>query len=246
LNNTHKTNPSAREDHNNNSGVLPAAPAVVVALTGQGISGKIADRLANHYSQERILEKLAYVEFLLAEQPEKVQNPCGWLRRAIEEDYGAPDGFVRPEERKRQEAEAAVKAQRVAAGEQQERAFVAQMQAQKEERKRQWQERYGTSEDDYRLWTEVLDAFKHSQPELHALYVRAQILTCRDGVVRLGFENEGALNRLDHPGTLAALKRQFKLIAKRPLEIERVLLPVEALSDAPSRMSVLAKAERKR
>nr|HMN30767.1 hypothetical protein [Caldilineaceae bacterium] len=238
----HRTNKDAREDHHNNSGALPEQNDVVVALTDFGLAPQIAQRLANRYSRERIEEKLAYIAFLQQQQPERVENPRGWLRRAIEEDYGPPDGFMTAAERARQEAEVAEQAQRLAAGEEQQQALAAQHQAQKEERKRRLQEAYGTSEADYRLWAEVLESFRQTRPELYDLYGQGQILNCTEGVVRLGFENEGALHRLDHPGTLAALKRQFKLVAQRALEVERILLPVvgqgqeEGAARAPARV----------
>jgi hypothetical protein len=36
---------------------------------------------------------------VIEEQPEKAQHPQGWLRRAIEEDYAAPNGYRPAEER---------------------------------------------------------------------------------------------------------------------------------------------------
>jgi hypothetical protein len=230
INTTHRTTPSAREDHNNNSSDLHAlSPDVVVALTGQGISEKVAKRLAGRYSKERIEEKITYLTFLHNEDPDKVQNPRGWLRRAIEEDYGPPDGFVTAAEQTRRAAEAAEAAQRAVAIEQQHQAFAVQAQARREDRRRQLQEEYGTTEADEQLWAEVLALFKASRPDLHDVYARAQILRCTEEAVWLGFEQEGMLRQLDHPGTMAALKRHLKLIAKRPLAVERVLLPVAAL-----------------
>jgi hypothetical protein len=123
------------------------------------------------------------------------------------------------------EIEAAQQAQRQAALEQRHQALAAEQKA----RQRRLQERYGTTEADLRLWAEVLTDFKHSRPDLHDIYARAQILRCTAETVLLGFEHEGYMQRLAHPGTMAALKRQFKLIAKRPLEIEMVLLSAEVM-----------------
>jgi hypothetical protein len=73
---------------------------------------------------------------------------------------------------------------------------------------------------------------KDSRNGLYDLLAReAHILSCTEQGVTLGFETEGVLRQLDHPGTMAALKRQLKLIAKRPLEVERVLLSVAAIGD---------------
>jgi hypothetical protein len=233
LNTTHRTTPATREDHNNNSSDSPAPSDVVVALISQGISEKVAKRLAGHYSKERIEEKITYLTFLNHEQPDKVQNPRGWLRRAIEEDYGPPDGFVTAEARVRLEAEAAEQAQRAEAIEQQHQAFAAEQQAQQAAFRRQLRERYGTTDADLHLWAEVLACLKDSINGLHELLARdAHILACTAQGVTLGFANEGALRQLDHPGTMAALKRQLKLMAKRPLAVERVLLAVAEMGDA--------------
>jgi hypothetical protein len=76
----------------------------------------------------------------------------------------------------------------------------------------------------------VLACLKDSVNSLHDLLARdAHILACTEQVVTLGFANEGARRQLDHPGTMAALKRQLKLMAKRPLAVERVLLSVAAI-----------------
>ena len=40
-----------------------------------------------------IEEKLAYLNYLLETPPKKVLTPCGWLRKAIEDDYAAPDEY---------------------------------------------------------------------------------------------------------------------------------------------------------
>jgi hypothetical protein len=201
--------------------------ASVVALTQQGIAEKVAKRLVQRYNQARIAQKITYLTFLLADQPDKVQNPRGWLRRAIEEDYGPPDGFVTEEERSRRAAEVAAQAQRDAALEQQQQTLAAQIQAQKEERKRQWQERYGTSAADEQLWQEVCTEFRYSQPHLYQLFMRAYLLVCTDEALRLGFVEPTWLHQAQHPSALAALARTLKAVVGRPLAVDLILLPVE-------------------
>jgi hypothetical protein len=191
-----------------------ANQAAEQALLAVGIGPKVAQRLASRYRAERIAEKLDYLAFLQEERPDTVQNPRGWLRRALEEDYGPPDGFITKEERARREVEAVEAAQRAAAIEQSHQAFAAQVQEQQEERRRRLQEQYGTMAADYQLWEEVLTLFKYGQPDLHYLYARAHILRCTEEVVVLGFEQEGLRRKLEHPGILKALQRQLQLIAK--------------------------------
>jgi hypothetical protein len=222
LNTTHRTPLSTREDHNNNSSDSHAPPDVVVALTGQGISEKVAKRLASHYSKERIEEKLAYLTFLLQETSEKVQNPRGWLRRAIEEDYGPPDGYRSP-------VEVLAQQELQAAADQRRAEFAAQFQAQQSAFRTQLNVRYGTSETDEQFWQYVLADFKHARSDLYALFASGHILTWTGKQVQIGFTNEASIHRVEHPGTMAALKRALKSIAGSPLEVELMLLSSEAI-----------------
>jgi hypothetical protein len=78
---------------------------VVAFLVSKGIGKQIAQALATNHDERYVRQKAAYLDFLLDVSPEKVRNPKGWLRRAIEEDYGAPDGFMSQEEREAQRLE---------------------------------------------------------------------------------------------------------------------------------------------
>ena len=78
---------------------------VVAFLVSKGIGKQIAQALASNHDERYIRQKAAYLDFLLEVSPEKVRNPKGWLRRAIEEDYGAPDGFMSQEELEAQRLE---------------------------------------------------------------------------------------------------------------------------------------------
>lgn len=66
---------------------------VVVALTKNGISKRVATQLSTRYQADQIREKIAFLHFLQETNPEKVKNPQGWLRRAVEEDYAPPEGY---------------------------------------------------------------------------------------------------------------------------------------------------------
>jgi hypothetical protein len=78
---------------------------VVALLVSRGIGKQIAQALAVDHDERYVSQKIAYLDFLLEVSPTKVRNPKGWLRRAIEEDYGAPDGFMNLEEREAQRLE---------------------------------------------------------------------------------------------------------------------------------------------
>jgi hypothetical protein len=111
-NNTQQTIPryttlettSGIENHHS-SGEPDPQEDVVVALTSHGLSKRVSQRLADRYKRERIFEKIDYLEYLREHDPQKVKNPVGWLRRAIEENYSAPDGYKSKAEREAEAAE---------------------------------------------------------------------------------------------------------------------------------------------
>ena len=70
---------------------------VVAALTTAGISRKAAEKLIGEHQSEYLLTKASYLEFLQSGKETRVKRPAGWLRRAIEEDFAAPDGYKSPE-----------------------------------------------------------------------------------------------------------------------------------------------------
>lgn len=86
--------------------------AVVVALLDQGVAEKVAMRLGEQYPPERIRQKIDYLTYVLEEDPTRIKNPRGWLRRAIEENYGPPDGYAPPAERANRESRAAAERRR--------------------------------------------------------------------------------------------------------------------------------------
>jgi hypothetical protein len=167
----------------------------VQALLAIGIGQKAAQRLASRYRAERIAEKLEFLAFLQAERPATVENPRGWLRRAIEDDYGPPDGFVAPAalaaeevERQRQEAEIA-------------RLALAQHQqevAERERRKREaadrlahWYQTYGTTQRELDFWQQLLDELKLSVPaaSFQAYVADTVLLSLNESEALIGLPN---------------------------------------------------------
>ena len=90
------------------------AEAEVVAVLGEfGITENTARGFLREYGCITILDKCRYLRRLVVE--DKVKNPGGWLRRALEQDYvdgkGVAEEIAAKEKRRRQEAIAAQKAQ---------------------------------------------------------------------------------------------------------------------------------------
>lgn len=229
-NNTQLTSASSRKESNNNSGgESERKDSVVVALIDHGISEKVAKRLTRHYSAERVLQKIEYLDYLVAETPDKVQKPNGWLRRAIEEDYGAPDGYLSRAERERlaaAEARQAEEERRLAEIEEdQKRSLQEEMQAERAARVRKLHEKYGTAEDDITFWEKAKRELQYTATsDINPLLAELEVLQISDVTVTLGAWTEAAWRRLQHPGTAKIFARALSRVAEQPLEVETVSL----------------------
>lgn len=71
----------------------------------RGLGKRVARQLVDQFGHDRICEKLNFLNFLEEVHPDRIKNPRGWLRKAIEEDYGAPDGYLDPDSRACAQAE---------------------------------------------------------------------------------------------------------------------------------------------
>ena len=226
-NNTQLTRARSRDDNNNNSSGHD--DVVVAVLTAQGISEKVARRLEQHYSPARIDEKIGYLEFLLAERPAEVKRPAAWLRKAIEDDYGAPDGFVSAAERERRRQDEAQEqarytelAKTAQAVQQSKKEAEA---AEREARVRRVRAQYGATAADSAFWEEAQREIQLTTPrDISALVADAQILKRTEDAVWIGVEREAEWRQLQHPGTVCALKRTLGQVTGKPVELEVVLL----------------------
>lgn len=72
---------------------VEAAPDVLQALLGLEFTERIACQLLARFGAERVREKLAYLRWEQEVRGKRLRSPRGWLRKAIEEDYGAPAGY---------------------------------------------------------------------------------------------------------------------------------------------------------
>lgn len=78
---------------------------LVVALIERGITDTVAKELAKKYP-ETIEEKIDLLDYAIKTNSSSVsENPAGWLRRAIEEDYKPPKGYKTPTQRKEEKEE---------------------------------------------------------------------------------------------------------------------------------------------
>lgn len=87
---------------NSSERLAPAdASQIENELKKRGLGGKATRDLIAAHPVDYIRQKIDYLDFLIetGEQPKK---PAGWLRAAIEQDYGPPAGYLLRAERLRQ------------------------------------------------------------------------------------------------------------------------------------------------
>jgi hypothetical protein len=186
------------------------------ALIVVGMTAKVAERLAEHYSLDRIEEKLAYLNFLQEHQPDKVKNPCGWLRRAIEDNFAAPDGFLPPAAQEQQLAVTLALAD-----------FLLEPseppQAAPIPEATDWtqvQVQYGTTDEDRTLWAEAkqeLEQMGQSYHGISTLLLDTLILQCTADTALIGVPQTFQCQRLQHPQTVKLLARILTSLAGRAL-----------------------------
>ena len=198
----------------------PADNAVVVALVDLGISRKVAQFLAGQYNPERITEKMDYLAFLEEQYPEQVKNPCGWLRSAIIDDYGRPDGFAPQSEREQLAAEeerrAQEETQQAQAVEQRRQTFQERIQAEHEAAILKLREEYGTTDEDAAFWEAAQREIQTTMlPDMAELVRDAEILRVKDDTVVIGVQRKVDWLQLQHPGTQKAIKRALGYVASR-------------------------------
>jgi hypothetical protein len=214
---------------NNNNTESAENDSVVVALQTQGISLSVARQLALSYPADYITLKQEYLKFLVAKRPHEVKKPAAWLRKAIEDDYNAPDGFVSQEDRERQALEEKRRNQEVLEAQKREREQrEAEDKAREKElalRRTRLHAQYGTSPEDISFWELVRKDLSLTETGgVHALVANAELLKVEEDRVILGIPQQFQFQQLQHPGYQASLKRTFKHLARRPLGLELVLL----------------------
>lgn len=219
-------------DNSNNNSELTPPNDVVVALLSQGISRPVARQLSQNFPIEYIAQKQDYLAFLLAQRPHEVKKPAAWLRKAIEDDYNAPDGFISREDRELQAV--AEKRRNQAVLEAQEREQKDREDAEKVREKelaakrKRLHTRYGTTPEDIAYWDIARkDLSFNTSGGLYAFIADAEILRVTDERVILGIPHQFQFQQLQHPGFQTALKRTFKQLSRKPMDLELVLIANE-------------------
>ena len=217
---------------NNNRETLPEPDSdVVVVLSQFGIAKRVAVQLARAYPADLIRQKVAYLEFLQTARPSEVKKPAAWLRRAIEDDYSAPDGFVTPAEA--QQAADDEKRRKLAFVEAQQQEYTrvaAEREARAAQRAAvldQARTRYGTTPADLELWQRALEDLRYTLNDaIFSLLADAEVLQVSDDSLTLGLFQAFKLQQLTHPGYQKAIQRSLRRLVGRELALRTELLPL--------------------
>lgn len=141
---------------------------IAAVLVKKGIDQQTARNLVTRYRPERVLNNVDLLEHLQKTSPQAVsKNPAGWLRRAIEQDFAATGQHQGFRTRKQKAAQAAAKKQRLAAQqkhaeahEREQRTLLQEQQSARRKRLATLRERYSSTAQEQKLWTEVLKRLK--------------------------------------------------------------------------------------
>jgi hypothetical protein len=221
---TSTTAPKTRPDSHPSSSEPDPKDDVVVALTSHGLSKEVSQQFADRYRRDYIFEKINYLEYLQQHDPQKVTKPVGWLRRAIEKDYSAPDGYKSKAERAAEAAEQDRRrqqaAQAVASAEQEVEDLRRQEAEEQAQRLAQLQERYGTTQRELELWPQALRELQLQLPRAtyQAWFPQTQLLSLTDGEALIAVPNGFARDWLEQ-----------RLAGKILATLTGLALPVERL-----------------
>jgi hypothetical protein len=190
--------PIERSGANPSDNSLSAAQQTsAAALIAIGLAETVARQLAERYSPAHIAEKLEYLAYLQAEHPAQVLRPCGWLRRAIEQNYAVPDGYQSTDERAIDAVECqrhAEETQQMAQEQLHEEAAEQKRQQQAADRLTHLQTTYGTTQRELDLWKLLLQEFQLAMPATSfALYLAdTMLLSVQNGEALIGLPNARA------------------------------------------------------
>jgi hypothetical protein len=143
----------------------PAAPApepasadepspLLKELRRHALGGKAARDLIAAHPAAYVEAKIDYLDYLI-EASQRPKNPAGWLRTAIEDDYGPPAGYLPKAERQR-------KSQAAAEARQQKQREDEERRRQKEEEERKLQRERAEKAYALALFGELPEAEQHA------------------------------------------------------------------------------------
>lgn len=205
------------------------ANSVVVALTEWGISQNVSEALAKTYPSEQISEKIEFLKYLIEHEPKAIKKPAAWLRKAIEENYGAPDGYKTASSNPHNQRQANAENKRKMAVLEAQKAHSERAERQQKEREAAFSERlhklftqYQTSDADLAFWERAKPELAH-QGVSEAILTSTQLLKLEQGRAVLHVINHFMVQQVAHPRVKEPLTAVLSELAGRPLHIEIVV-----------------------
>lgn len=211
--------------------------SVVAALTHAGISGSTAEKLSKEYEGEYLMQKVSFLGFLQDSKETMVKRPAGWLRRAIEEDFAAPDGYKPQEVLVEEQRQAEVAQKRAEERKRNIKQTFEQAERQKAEIERQRASRtrqkleklmaeHQTSGAETEAWQGVKEQLEKAYPgsmQVKAAIDQGHLLSVRDGVALFACTNKFAAEWLG--GKLEILVRsQLKEYGLKASRVECLVI----------------------
>jgi phage replication O-like protein O len=172
-------------------------------LENFGIIKSVASRLIQHYPASYIREKVAMAQGLVAAGSCLVsQNPAGWLRRAIEEDYTLPKTSERYRQRSGREKKYARRAQaelREQHTPEEKSQPVQNVATHDRNNSTKNKESEKTSRENQTIWTKTLEQLKEDLPpeEAEARLRGTTLMEVTDTVARIGVASPFAIPWLE-------------------------------------------------
>ncbi len=199
---------------------------VVARLISLGISQNVSQTLAVRFSPEYINQKIEYLEYLCASIKNSVKKPAAWLRRAIEDDFNAPDGFVNTTERERRANEeierkrAILEAQKAQAEliEQQQNEFERQLL----ERLQRLYQKHGTTDREITLWSSVQKTLIDSGVSVN-LVTNMHLLTIGESEAIVHVYNQFLLRQIAHSQITQAIEATLASLVQRPIKVKFIV-----------------------
>ncbi len=178
---------------------------LAAALIEKGIEAKVAQQFASRYSRQRIEDNLDWLAWKQKNEA-NLTNPAGLLRRAIENDY-VSEGHHKGFQTRRQKAAAAAKQKQrlqaqqrlVAARERQQVTSLQQKERERVKRLEILRERYGTTAQEVKLWSQVLSRLKKEiTPVTFSAYLaQSALLSLREGKALVVVPNRFVKERIE-------------------------------------------------
>jgi len=201
---------------------LSEKDAVVADLISFGISQKVSENLSNRFSPDYISEKIEFLRFLLEREKTSVKRPAAWLRKAIEDGYTAPDGYLPLEERERRVNEEKQRKRAITEAQKAHLERIEQQQKQQIGQKaaslQKLFEQYDTNASDLALWTQAQETMTY-QGISAAISSSLHLLKIQHEKAILFVGNE-FVQRLIKPEVREKIEKILSDLAKRPLTIE--------------------------